>query len=39
MAKYHLTNKAVLDLSEIWNYRYDLWSEKQTKKYYNFLLV
>ena len=38
MAKYHLTNKAVEDLSEIWEYTYDEWSEKQANKYYKFLL-
>ena len=38
MAKYHLTNKAVQDLSEIWDYTYDEWSENQADKYYNFLL-
>ena len=38
MAKYYLTNKAVQDLSEIWDYTYDEWSENQADKYYNFLL-
>jgi toxin ParE1/3/4 len=38
MAKYYLTNKAVEDLSEIWNYTYDEWSENQANRYYNFLL-
>lgn len=38
MAKYYLTNKAVQDLSEIWEYTYDEWSEKQANKYYKFLL-
>jgi len=38
MAKYHLTNLAVNDLSEIWNYTYDEWSENQANKYYEFLL-
>jgi toxin ParE1/3/4 len=38
MAKYHLTNKAVQDLSDIWNYTYDEWSEKQADKYYSLLL-
>ena len=27
MAKYVLTNKAVEDLSEVWNYTYEVWSE------------
>jgi toxin ParE1/3/4 len=38
MANYIVTNKAVDDLSEIWDYTYDLWSEKQADKYYNMLL-
>ena len=38
MAKYHLTNKAVDDLSDIWNYTFDKWSEIQADKYYKTLL-
>ena len=38
MAKFHLTNKTVEDLAQIWNYTYDEWSEKRTAKYYNLLL-
>jgi toxin ParE1/3/4 len=38
MAKYTLTNKAVADLSEIWNYTVLTWSENQADKYY-FMLV
>jgi len=38
MAKYYLTNKAVDDLTEIWNYTFDEWSEKQADKYYGLLL-
>ena len=38
MAKYFLTNKAVVDLSEIWNYTYEMWSEEQADKYYFQLL-
>ena len=34
MAKYILSNKAVNDLADIWNYTYDTWSEKQADKYY-----
>ena len=37
MPNYHLTNKAVADLSAIWNYTYDYWSEKQADNYYNML--
>jgi len=35
MSKYLLTKKAVNDLTRIWNYTYDNWSEKQADKYYN----
>ena len=38
MANYLLSNKAVDDLSEIWNYTFDEWSESQADKYYNLLL-
>lgn len=38
MAKYILTNKAVEDLSEIWNYTFDFWSERQADIYYQMLL-
>ena len=38
MANYILTNKAVSDLSEIWNYTVATWSESQADKYY-FMLV
>ena len=38
MGKYILTNKAVIDLSRIWDYTYDQWSENQADKYYQALL-
>jgi toxin ParE1/3/4 len=38
MANYFFSNKAVEDLSEIWNYTYDFWSESQADKYYNELI-
>ena len=38
MAKYNLTNKAVDDLTRIWNYTFDKWSENQADKYYLMLL-
>ena len=38
MAKYSLTNKAIEDLSEIWNYTFDFWSERQADIYYQMLL-
>ena len=34
MAKYILTNKAVEDLTKIWNYTYEVWSENQADKYF-----
>ena len=38
MANYKLTNKAVADLTQIWNYTFDKWSENQADKYYQMLL-
>ncbi len=38
MPKYHLTNRAVEDLTEIWNYTFEEWSERQANKYYMYLL-
>ena len=38
MAKYVLTNKAVEDLTEIWNYSFDTWSETQAIVYYQYLI-
>jgi len=38
MARYKLTHKAVDDLTQIWNYTYNKWSEKQADNYYYMLL-
>jgi len=38
MVKYKLTNKAVDDLTQIWNYTIVRWSENQADKYYRMLL-
>lgn len=38
MAEFKLTNKAVEDLTNIWNYTFEVWSENQADKYYNMLL-
>ena len=38
MSKFHLTNKVIEDLSEIWEYTYDAWSEKQADEFYSYLL-
>ena len=38
MANYTLSNKAVQDLSSIWEYTADTWSERQADKYYFMLL-
>ena len=38
MANYILTNKAVEDISEIWDYTFEVWSETQADRYYYMLL-
>lgn len=38
MSKFVLTRKAVKDLTEIWNYTFDTWSEKQADMYYQAIL-
>lgn len=38
MANFKLTRKAVEDLSEIWDYTFENWSEHQADKYYRLLL-
>jgi len=38
MAKYCLTNKAVEDLSGIWTYTLETWSERQADLYYEMLI-
>lgn len=38
MAEFKLTNKAVEDLSKIWDYSFEVWSEKQADKYYESLI-
>lgn len=38
MVNYVLTNQAVQDLTNIWNYTFDRWSEDQADKYYNLLI-
>ena len=38
MPEYKLTNKAVTDLSKIWEYTFDIWSERQADKYYDGLI-
>lgn len=35
MPKFKLTNKAVNDLTVIWNYTYETWNGRQADKYYN----
>lgn len=39
MAKYQISNKAVGDLSSIWNYTVDEWSEQQADQYYEMLIT
>ena len=38
MAKYSLSNKAVEDLAEVWEYTFEIWSENQADKYYKYLI-
>lgn len=38
MAEIQFSNKAIEDLSDIWNYTYDTWSEKQADFCYNMLI-
>jgi toxin ParE1/3/4 len=38
MANYRLTNKAVDDLTQIWEYTFNKWSENQADKYY-FMII
>ena len=38
MAEFRLTNKAVEDLSTIWGYKFEVWSERQADKYYESLI-
>ncbi len=38
MAKFSLSNKAIEDLGQIWNYTFDTWSEQQADKYYRMLI-
>jgi toxin ParE1/3/4 len=39
MAEFQLTNKAVEDLADIWDYTIEVWSEAQADKYYNYLIA
>ena len=38
MARFLLTNKAVEDLTNIWHYTIETWSENQADKYYKSLI-
>lgn len=38
MSEYKLTNQAVADLSKIWEYTFEVWSEKQADKYFDELI-
>jgi len=38
MAKFKLTNNAVKDLSDIWYYTVEAWSESQADKYYKLII-
>ena len=38
MAEFYLTNKAVEDLGDIWNYTTETWFENQAEIYYSLLI-
>ena len=38
MGKFYLSNKAVDDLNDIWDYTVKTWSEKQAENYYLLLM-
>jgi toxin ParE1/3/4 len=38
MAQYELTNKAVEDLTNIWEYSIEKWSEQQADSYFNLII-
>jgi toxin ParE1/3/4 len=38
LAKFKLTNNALKDLSDIWNYTVLTWSERQADNYYNLII-
>ena len=39
MAKYQFTRKSLIDLTEIWDYTVEEWSENQAEKYYNLIIA
>jgi len=39
MTKFKLTNKAVGDLEDIWDYTFEKWSKEQAENYYKMLLL
>ena len=39
MANYKLTKRAVVDLANIWDYTFEMWSEDQAEKYYESLIA
>lgn len=38
MAKFEFTHKAIEDITSIWNYTFENWSEKQADTYYHLIL-
>lgn len=38
MSKFKFTNSAVKDLSDIWSYTVETWSESQADKYYKLII-
>jgi toxin ParE1/3/4 len=39
MSRLRFTNRAVADLSDIWNYTFDTWSEHRADTYYEMLIA
>ena len=39
MAKFYFTKKALADLTEIWDYIVEEWSQNQAEKYYNLIMA
>lgn len=39
MAKYRFTKRALIDLTEIWDYTVKEWSENQAEKYYDLIMT
>lgn len=36
--KYHISQKAIKDLNEIWSYTFHKWNKEQADRYYNLII-